>query len=57
MIRLSGRVVFEIENIPIGTFRVDVTVGGRPVNFEIRDSDNNSYGRGPIAYGPETRSI
>jgi hypothetical protein len=56
-IRQSGQVVFAIKNIPVGRYRVEVRVGGYPVDFEIRDSDNTSYGRGPFVFEPNDAGI
>ena len=53
VIRQSGQIVFQIKDIPLGKYHVSVTINGRPVAFELRDSDNTSYGRGPLVFQPD----
>ena len=57
VIRQSGQIVFQIKDIPLGKYQVLVTVGGRPVDFEIRDSDNTSHGRGPLVFIPNDADV
>ena len=57
VIRKSGVIAFVIPDIPLGQYDVRVTVNGRQADFELRDSDNTSYGRGPLLFRPNDAGI
>lgn len=57
VIRQAGQVVFYMADIPLGRYRVEVRVGGRMMDFEIRDQDNTPHGRGPLVFMPNDAGI